>query len=269
MTRRTTRPADRPLHGATVLLTRPPEDAVELRGRLEQLGANVHIWPTIEIRALTGSPEVQAILNRLDRFNWIAFTSRNGVRVVFDWLRTYKRLPLPPMLVGAVGPTTANELLLRGVTADCIPAVSSGTALAAAMVAAGIESAEVLLPVGALAGSEVREMLERAGARVTVARVYETIPAQTVVAEARDALLHGDIDVAAFTSPSAFVNLIGRSERTLPNALRRTRLVAIGPTTAEAIAGAGYVPSAVCARQTMDDMVQTIVDVCRGSNDER
>lgn len=261
MTRRSVLQTDSPLRGIRVLVTRPWEDVGSLQQGLERLGAEVFCLPTISIRPLTASPDVAAILGRIGDFTWIAFTSRNAVRAVFDWLTANELQPAPGVKVAAVGSATAQELRARGISPDCVPADASAQALADALIATGITGCAVLLPLGNLAGNGARQALQRAGAEVTVVRVYETVPAQPVDVDVHDALMRCDIDVVALASPSAFRALIDLSGGIMREPLRGTRLVAIGPTTAEAIRAAGYTPSAVSQTQTMEGMVQAIVDL--------
>jgi uroporphyrinogen-III synthase len=261
MTHRSVLQTDSSLRGIRVLVTRPREDVGSLRIGLERLGAEVFCLPTISIRPLTASPDVAAALARIGNFDWIAFTSRNAVRAVFDWLTANDRQPAPGVKVAAVGSATARELRARGVTPACMPADSSAQALAAKLIETGIDGCAVLLPLGNLAGDEARRALETAGAAVTAVRVYETVPVEPADPEGQDALMRGDIDVVALASPSAFQALLELSGGGMREPLRRTQLVAIGPTTAEAIRAAGYTPSAVSPTQTMEGMVQAIVDL--------
>jgi uroporphyrinogen-III synthase len=116
-----------------------------------------------------------------------------------------------------------------------------------------------LLPLGDLAGDGVRTLLESAGASVTLIRVYETAPAEFTDTEALEPLLRGEIDVVTLASPSAFRNLVATGRSELDSALRRTHLVVIGPTTAEAVRTAGYEASAIADRQTTDGLVDAIL----------
>lgn len=259
MTRRSVQNADTPLQGIRVMVTRPSEDVAELQANLRRLGAEVMCLPTISIRPLTSSAEVATVLDRLNDFDWIGFTSRNAVRTVFDWLSTRGRHMAPSVRVAALGAATSEELRTRGVTPDCIPTESSSSALTAALIATGVSGCAVLLPVGNLAGEATHHALRAAGAHVTTLRVYETVPVQAADPEVQNALLRGDIDVVALASPSAFRSLIDLSGGAMREGLRRTRLVAIGPTTAQAIRDDGYTSSAVAQTQTMEGLVAAIV----------
>jgi uroporphyrinogen III methyltransferase/synthase len=259
MTRRSPSKTEHPLRGIRVLVTRPKEDVESLRVVLERLGAQVTCLPTIAIRPLTASPDVTGVLNRLDDFDWVAFTSRNAIRAVFDWLSANDREVPTAVKIAAIGPTSAEELRLRGVSPDCIPPEASARALAAALISTGVSGRAVLLPLGDLAGDEVQVALEGAGARVTAVRVYETVPVQAVDRHIQGAVASAEIDVVALASPSAFRSLLELCGATGRDPLRHTHLVAIGPTTAEAIRAAGYVVGAISRTQTMEGLVEAIV----------
>jgi uroporphyrinogen III methyltransferase/synthase len=259
MTRRSTAGRDLPLDGIRVLVTRPKEDAGTLQADLQSLGAEVISLPTIAILPTTESRHVKNVLDRVASFDWIAFTSRNAVRVVFAWLEANQGLPVHAVKVAAVGPGTADELRTWNVTPDCVPAEASGEALAAALVETGISGASVLLPLGDLAGDQLRHELESADAHVTAVQVYETAPAQVTNRAALEALIAGTLHVVALASPSAFRNLANLPAGGIGDALRRTQLVAIGPTTAAAIRAEGFEPGAVAAQHTTDGLVEAIV----------
>jgi uroporphyrinogen-III synthase len=261
MTRRSVQNADNPLHGVRVLVTRPRDDAEVFWAHLRCLGAEVMCLPTIAIRPLTASSEVTAVLDRLDDFDWIGFTSRNAVRAVFEWLETQGRHVARTVKVAAIGSATARELRIRGVVPNCVPTEPSSLALAAALIADGIDGRAVLLPLGSLARDDALHALERAGAQVTAVRVYETVPVEFADPDVQDALVRSDIDVVALASPSAFQSLLNLSDGMMREPLRRMQLVAIGPTTARAIRDAGYTPKAVAKTQTTEGMVAAIVDL--------
>jgi uroporphyrinogen III methyltransferase / synthase len=259
MTRRSVAGRDLPLGGIRVLVTRPKEDAGTLQATLQSLGAQVISLPTISIRPTTDSERVGSVLDRLVIFDWVVFTSRNAVRVVFTRLEAHDGSALRTVKVAAVGPATADELRTWNVTPDCVPAEASGQALAAALAEVGISGASVLLPLGDLAGEQLRHDLESAGAHVTAVQVYETASAQPTDTAALEALLAGTIDVVALASPSAFRNLANLPADGIGDALQRAQLVAIGPTTAAAIRAAGFEPDAVAAQHTTDGLVEAIV----------
>src|ERR1700749_4552214 len=77
------KPAAQPLIGKTVMLTRAPAQSAEMAGRLEQLGAAVIYCPTIQMIEPTSWEDLDAAINRLNSYNWLIFTSANGVEFFF------------------------------------------------------------------------------------------------------------------------------------------------------------------------------------------
>lgn len=250
-----------PLRGVRVLVTRPRRDAEQLRSYLESLGALVYHLPTISIRATVEGPDIVDALGRIATFDWLVFTSRNAVRVVFDWLEARQTLPLASVKLAAIGPGTASELSKRGADPQCIPAKTTGAALTLAMRGSGVSGMSVLLPLGDLASDAVEQALQNAGANVTVIRVYATVPPERVDQDVVESIARGEIDVVTLASPSAFRNLLELDPEHIGEALRHTKLVTIGPTTAKAVRQTGYTPSAIAQHQTALGLVEAINDL--------
>lgn len=248
-------PADQPLGGRHVLLTRARGDNEPLRQRLELLGATVVELPTIEILPPADPGPLENALRALDRYRWICFTSRNAVRVVGELLdRMAVSLPVS-IRVAAIGPSTSRELTARGIVVACLPGAATGTALAVAMLLAGATDTRVLLPQGDRARPEVRDGLIAGGALVDTVIAYRTVrpPPNEALA-----LVHaGRIDVVVLTSPSGLhglLDMVGDNRE----AVAATRLACIGPTTASAVLDAGFVPAAVAPNPSFEGVEQAI-----------
>ena len=141
--------ASRPLYGVRVLVTRPGEQAHELRDRLAALGAEVLTQPGIEIGPPRDWAPVDAALARLDQYDWLVFSSGNGVRYLFDRLladggdlRQLGRIKL-----AAIGPGTAAELARYHLRADLMPDEYRAESLAEALLA-GAPQQRPPLPLG-------------------------------------------------------------------------------------------------------------------------
>lgn len=252
-------PNPSPLAGARILVTGPTHGTATLRARLEHDGATVTAMPTIEIRPPEDQEPLDDALRHLHRYDWIAFTSRNAVRAVFDRLQRLGRggeLPTG-VRVAAVGSATARELEERGVSPTCVPTHATASSLAAAMREVGVQGASILLPLGDRARPDLAEGLEAGGAQVHAVVAYRTALPDTVDTTALDRLRSGQIDVVAFASPSAAENILAllRSEA---HPLSDVRLACIGPTTAAALLALGLEPAVVAEQHTQEGLAVAI-----------
>jgi uroporphyrinogen III methyltransferase/synthase len=215
--------------------------------------------PTISIEPADDPAPLDDALRHLAGYDWIAFTSRNAVRAVWERLaRLGLEVHFPPELrIAAVGPSTARELAQRGVTSVCMPADATAAALAVTMRRIGVHGAAVLLPLGDRARSDLHQGLEAGGARVHTVIAYRTVPVEKLDAAVLDRLRAGTIDVVALTSPSAVEQLHASlgSGVSLPS---RVRLACIGPTTAQTVRTLQLGPAVVAEEHTLDGLEAAI-----------
>ncbi len=139
------------LRGVRVLVTRAATSVPALRLGLEQRGAVVIELPTVAIEPPADPVPLDRALIRLERYDWILFTSRNAVTAVWDRLSL---LGLPHKLPGkiaAVGPSTASDLAARGATVSCTSVAGTAGDLALALVQHGMMGQRILLPLSDLA----------------------------------------------------------------------------------------------------------------------
>ncbi|HDI78257.1 MAG TPA: uroporphyrinogen-III C-methyltransferase, partial [Desulfobacteraceae bacterium] len=111
---------NRPLFGKTILVTRPKGQIEGLATPLEELGAKCIRFPLIEIRPIDRWEGLDRIIRRIDRYNWIIFTSVNGVKIFFDRLyyNGFDIRELSDAKIAAIGPATAKGLRDVGIIAD-------------------------------------------------------------------------------------------------------------------------------------------------------
>ncbi len=191
------------------------------------LGEPIHT-PLVNTVPAADRNAVRRAIERLDRFDHVAFTSRNAVDHFLNELRAAGRdaRALAGRTVAAVGEATAAALSRRGLAADVVGAGTGAEGLLAACAAAGVRGARILLPASDRARGTLADGLRDAGNRVEVLVVYRTVTRADPVREE----LAG-ISLVAFSSPSgvaAFRDLYGRR---LPEHLC---FVALGELTARA-----------------------------------
>jgi uroporphyrinogen III methyltransferase/synthase len=249
--------SSRPLFGKTVLVTRPEHQANDLATKLRNLGANVLCQPAIEITPPGDWSNVDAAIERLGEFEWLVFSSGNGVHFFMQRLlaRGFDARRLGSARLAAIGPATVEALAEFHLVADVQPDEYRAEALAEA-VGPHAKGKRVLL-LRASRGREVlSEMLTAAGANVEQVVAYESRDAISANEDVAAALAAERIDYTTVTSSAiarSLVNLFGES-------LRKTNLAAISPLTADVLAEAGY-PAAVVAKiYTSDGVVAAILD---------
>ena len=223
------------LAGRRVLVTRPRDQAGALTAALARRGARPILLPTIEIRPVDDFAALDRALDGLEAYDWIAFTSMNGVAVLFDRLAGRgARLP-SAVRVAAVGSGTAHALAARGVHVDFVPTEFTGAHLGREL--EDVAGRRVLVPRAVRGREDLVVELRTRGALVQDVPVYQTLPAAPDPDGLRE--LWRGVDVATFTSASTVENyflLLGaRAARLLDDAL----IACIGPIAADAARSLG------------------------------
>ena len=274
----------RPLLGRRVVVTRSRAQASELSSRLRELGAEVLEFPTIEQVEPQSYEGLDAALGRLDSYDWVVFTSANGVAPFFDRLaasaegRPRDARALRSCRVAAIGPATAQALRSHGIEPDVVPDRYVAEAVFERLSAAGdLRGTRVLIPRAQVARETLPEMLRAAGASVDVVTAYRTqVPADAGARAGRlaEMLEAREVDAVTFTSSSTARNLAsnlgggaatppgqGQSPTEAARLLARSgaKLFAIGPVTSKTLLDLGM-PSPVEARTyTIPGLVDAIV----------
>jgi uroporphyrinogen-III synthase len=234
------------LSGRQIVVTRPREQAGPLAEGLERLGATVSIVPLVGIEPVEDMSRLDAALPALAAYDWIVFTSANGVVAVGERLTG----TLAEAKVAAVGPATAEAVRALGVEPAFVP-----ERFAAEEIAAGLEPVEgsrVLLPQADIAEPQLADKLRSCGATVDVIAAYRTIqiePSASGISTIRRA------DAVILASGSA-----ARSLARLDGVGDGALVVCIGPKTAEAARDAGLQVGLVADEATADGIIQALVE---------
>jgi uroporphyrinogen III methyltransferase/synthase len=249
-----------PLAGKRVLVTRPRDQAGALCALLAAAGAEPVSVPAIAIAPLDPAP-LQAALARLANYDWLVFTSVNGVQIFFRALAA--RGEDPGILAGkricAIGPATAAALTARGLPAPLQPRRFVAESVAETLIAEGVAGRRVLLPRAAGARPILAERLRAAGAVVEEIPIYAA-RAAGAGATARTLLQAGEIELVTFTSASTvhhFLEMLGAGAA-WPDGVR---VACIGPITADAARAHGLPVDAIAAVHTGPGLVQAIVEM--------
>ncbi len=252
-----------PLAGRVILVTRAREQAGPFAELLEEAGGQVLLVPTIVIEPPPSWVALDEALAAGPRYQWVVFTSVNGVAMVRRRLEAGGRgtEALEGSRVAAIGPATAAALGAWGLRAEVVPPEYVAEALADRLRPLIRPGDRVLLPRAA----ETRDVLVRElaamGAVVTEVAAYRTRPATEQSAGLRRALRQGRVDVVTFTSSStvrSFCALFGSAE--LPGLLAGVTVACIGPITRASAAAHGLETHIVPGDYTIPGLARAIVE---------
>lgn len=246
----------RPLFGQTVLITRPAEQAKPMLERIASLGAETLLQPAIEITPPADAGPLAAAIDELGKFDWIVFSSRNGVEHFMRQLLWQGKdaRSLGPCRLAAIGPATSEALAEYHLQVDLAPKEYRAEALAEALAADAAGKAFLL--VRASRGREVlAEQLTAAGGEVTQVVAYESQDVAETATSVAERLQNGEIDWVTVTSSAIARSLV----QLFGDALHCTKLVAISPLTAGVLTELGYPPAAVAETYTGDGVVEALL----------
>lgn len=248
---------DRPLFGQTVLVTRPRRQAAGMVARLHELGAAVLEQPAIKIAPPDDRSAIDAAIDQLDTFDWVVFSSRNGVQAWLDRLATrgLDARAFGSAKIAAIGPATRDALAERHLQTDLQPDEYRAEALAEALVAEA--SSKRFLLVRASRGREVlAQTLTAAGGKVEQVVAYNSVDVADPHEEVATALAAGELDWVTVTSSAIARSLV----RLFGESLRNTKLAAISPLTAGVLAEAGFEPAAIADEYTSEGLIDALID---------
>lgn len=255
-----------PLFGKRIVTTRAREQSQALREALEESGAEVVEIPAIEIRDPQSWERLDGSIARLEEFDYLLFTSANGVKKFLCRLHTCGRdvRDLKGLQLGAIGPGTATELARTGIRADFVPREYRAEGLIEYFQEIDIHGKAFLIPRAKVARDILPTTLEQRGARVEVVEAYETVRPQFASGELKR-ILSPLPDAVTFTSSSTVNNFLKLLEdQQLRPVLDTMAIASIGPITSETLRKDGLPVSIEAKESTIPGLVQAIMEYFGG-----
>ncbi len=253
----------KPLFGKRILVTRPEEQGAEFIEALFGLGAQCLQLPTIRIQPPESWRELDQAIARLPKYDWIVFTSVNGVKYFFERIGVAEKDArcLNGISIGTIGPKTAQALTERGVRPDLLPSRYSAEGLVEALEKLPLKGKRVLLPRPRIARDYLPEKLKALGATVDVVEAYETVQPKYSHDELDGLMGKGTVDMITFTSPSAVDNFMALVEgRSTAMEIRKAPVGCIGPITAQRAQEVGFRVAVVPSEYTVDALLGALVE---------
>jgi uroporphyrinogen-III synthase len=252
-----------PLAGRRVAVTRTREQASELGAKLSALGAHVLELPLIHVSKEISKQDLADAMLELGGYDWIVFTSTNGVRFFFEeFFRLFDDIrSLGLLRFASVGAATTAAIQAHHLKVECQPEIATGAALADALIATGsLDNAKVLVITGNLNREELVQKLEGALAIVDQLQVYKT--EKTDLSDdpvAADFRAHG-ADAVLFASSSAVESFVGQAAALkLAKGAVIPLTGSIGPLTSETMKAKGMPVGFAAKTPGLDSLVEALV----------
>lgn len=256
------------LFGKNILITRSREQASKLTNQLEQLGANCLEAPTIKITDPDDNyAGLDKSIDNIHTYDWLIFTSVNGVEKFFDRLhcKHHDTRILNHVKIAAIGGNTAEKLLTYGIKADCVPEEFRAESLLTKLQPYINKNSHILLARAKEARAILPEKLHQAGAAVDVIQCYRTVTADFDYSAIIDKFKAGKIDLITFTSSSTVLNLLklinGKTEL-----LNDVLTACIGPITAATCRAHGLKSNIIAQTYTIDGLTNAIKNFYQPDN---
>ena len=250
-----------PLFGQRIVVTRPRAEGSRAAVALEAKGAEVLLAPTVGVRPISDPAPLDAAIDRLASFDWLVFTSANGVRFFLDRLTARGRdlRALGNLKLAAIGPVTALALAAIHLHADLVPETFRSEALAAALRDRG-SGCKILLARADRGRDVLKDELQKM-AEVDQVAVYHNYDVRALPEPVVERLVAGTIDWITLTSPA----ITRRLHELLPREARarigrEIRLASLSPVTTEAVRSVGWNVTVEAAEFTWDGLVLAIAE---------
>lgn len=228
----------RPLFGKRVLITRPSLNQEHaFSGLLEAYGASCTEFPVVKIKPLVSYVRLDRVIKQIDRFEWIIFTSQNGVRFFNTRLAFQKKdwRILRGIKLAAIGPKTAAAIKTLGIRVECEARAFCQEGLLDRFRKIKIKGKHIALVRAAEARDILPQGLKKMGAALTIAPAYRTVTKSSP--QAASGFL-SDFDIISFTSSSCvrgFFNIF--SKKAIKSHKNKFKVASIGPITSETARG--------------------------------
>lgn len=251
----------KPLFGRSVVITRPEKQADDLARLLIKEGANPIHFPTIKIVPPPDWSDLDAALKNLEDYDWLIFTSTNGVAFFFERLLAKAKdiRDLKGVKICCIGPATAQQVESKGIKVDLVPEKFISEGILESFSGKNLKGKKVLIARAAKARDVLPEGLKKLGAQVDVVTAYETINSGKKKSELEALFKENQVDVITFTSSSTvnnFVKIMGRNFL-LPKGVK---IACIGPVTEATAKKAGLSVDIHQEEYTMEGLVGALIN---------
>jgi uroporphyrinogen III methyltransferase / synthase len=250
----------RPLLGKRIVITRARAQASDLVHQLGELGADCMECPTIKVVPPDSWQPLDDAIAGLPSYQWIVFTSVNGVRFFFERLAAQglDTRALGHVRTAAIGPATAQYMRRFGLNTDILPRTYQAESVVEVFAKEALQGQKVLLPRAKEARTILPDELQRMGAQVDEVTAYQTLHSSAGSEQLVSDLQAGTIDMITFTSSSTVQNFKALLPENTPDLLGATAIACIGPITAATAEKLGFKVDLVAEEFTIPGLCEAI-----------
>ncbi|UOF90181.1 uroporphyrinogen-III C-methyltransferase [Fodinisporobacter ferrooxydans] len=212
----------KPLFGKRMVVTRARQQASQLSAWIEDMGGEAYECPVIAICPPADEKPMREALQNIRTFQWVVFTSANGVDSFFSMMRRQQVdvRSLAAVKIAAIGEKTAEALQQRGIVPELVPQEYVAEALADALLKVVQPTDRILLPRADLARKTLPTLLRQHGCEVVEVDAYSTKKVTDGMEELLELLQTGAVHLITFTSSSTVRNFVIGLQETLQNTVR-------------------------------------------------
>ncbi len=250
----------KPLFGKRILVTRARSQASGLSEQIAELGGEAYEFPLIRMQPPRESQPLDDALKNLETFDWVMFTSVNGVQYFFKRLRELG-IDIRTMTakIAAVGPKTAEALEEKGLVVSVLPGEFRAEGLLTSLQGQLKAGEKVLLPRADIARETLPRELRNLGLEVTEVDTYDTVIDASNAEETIELLKEKAIHLITFTSSSTVKNFVQvMAGQDLKELLAGVKIACIGPITADTARQLGLTVDLVAKDWTIQGLVDCI-----------
>ena len=260
----------KPLFGKNIVVTRDSAGNAAFAAKIICRGGNPIEFAAIGIKPLTGKNEFLRALAKISQYDWVVFTSSNGVSIFFEALRSLGKdaRVFGSNKIAAIGSETAAKLAEFGIKADFVPSVFTGRELGRQLIGlTNLRGKKILLLRSQLGSNELVEVLRQAEAEVLNVPVYAVVeqkapaaclvPGKTRGGWLIEKINKGKVDWLTFASPSSARMFFEQVPIGVVNS-GNVKVASIGPTTSEQLNKSGVQVTVTAQEHTIDGLLDAI-----------
>lgn len=250
----------KPLFGKNIVVTRDEKGNADFASRIVRHGGNPIKFDTIRLKALTNTTRFIEAVQKISTYDWIIFTSGNGVSILFEFLSGIGKDAriFGSAKIACIGKPTAERLAEFGIKADFVPTVFTSKQLARQLIAfTNLHNKKVLLLRSELGNEELVSILANGNAKTDDVSLYTAVPAETEYQWLKEKISEGTVDWLTFASPFSVEVFFGKISAELVNSTD-VRIASIGPITTERLKKLTVKITTEASEHTIEGLVEAI-----------